>query len=123
VASETAAPAVVIDGKAIAARVREDVARDVAAFTARTGMKPGLATILVGDDPASAVYVAGKQRSSREVGIDPFDHRLPASAPQSDVEELIARLNADASVHGILCQLPVPDHMDGVHLTGLIDPG
>jgi methylenetetrahydrofolate dehydrogenase (NADP+) / methenyltetrahydrofolate cyclohydrolase len=113
----------IIDGKAIAAKVREEVARDVAAYTERTGRRPGLATILVGDDPASAIYVGGKQKASREVGIEPFDHRLPADADQAEVEALIERLNADDAVSGILCQLPVPDHMDGAHLTGLIDPG
>jgi len=115
--------ATIIDGKAIAARVREGVARDVEAFTARTGHRPGLATVLVGDDPASAIYVGGKQKASREVGIEPFDHRLPADASQDEVEALIERLNADDAVDGILCQLPVPAHMDGVHLTGLIDAG
>jgi methylenetetrahydrofolate dehydrogenase (NADP+) / methenyltetrahydrofolate cyclohydrolase len=113
--------ATIIDGKAIAARVREEVARDVEAFTARTGRRPGLATVLVGDDPASAIYVGGKQKASREVGIEPFDHRLPADASSEEVEALIERLNADPDVSGILCQLPVPDHLDGVHLTGLID--
>jgi methylenetetrahydrofolate dehydrogenase (NADP+)/methenyltetrahydrofolate cyclohydrolase len=113
----------IIDGKAIAAGVRKDVARDVEAFTARTGRRPGLATVLVGEDPASAIYVGGKQKASREVGIEPFDHRLPADADQAEVEALIERLNADDAVSGILCQLPVPAHMDGVHLTGLIDPG
>jgi methylenetetrahydrofolate dehydrogenase (NADP+)/methenyltetrahydrofolate cyclohydrolase len=113
----------IIDGKAIAARVREEVARDVAAFTAQTGRRPGLATILVGDDPASAVYVAGKQKASQEVGIAGFDHRLPADAAEDEVAELIARLNADDDVSGILCQLPVPAHMDGVKLTGMIAAG
>ncbi|MCW3048640.1 MAG: folD [Solirubrobacterales bacterium] len=113
----------IIDGKAIAARVREDVARDVAAFSAQTGRRPGLATILVGDDPASAVYVAGKQKAGAEVGIAAFDHRLPADAAEDEVAELIARLNADDDVSGILCQLPVPAHMDGVKLTGMIAPG
>jgi methylenetetrahydrofolate dehydrogenase (NADP+)/methenyltetrahydrofolate cyclohydrolase len=113
----------IIDGKALAARVREEVARDVAAFTAQTGRRPGLATILVGDDPASAVYVAGKQKASEEVGIAGFDHRLPADVAEDEVAELIARLNADDDVSGILCQLPVPPHMDGVKLTGMIAPG
>jgi methylenetetrahydrofolate dehydrogenase (NADP+)/methenyltetrahydrofolate cyclohydrolase len=113
----------IIDGKAIAARVRAEVARDVAAFTARTGRRPGLATVLVGEDPASAIYVGGKQKASREVGIEPYDHRLPADAPSSEVEALIERLNAEENVSGILCQLPVPAHLDGVHLTGLIDAG
>jgi methylenetetrahydrofolate dehydrogenase (NADP+)/methenyltetrahydrofolate cyclohydrolase len=117
------APAEIIDGRAVAARVRAEVARDVEAFAARAGRRPGLATILVGDDPASAIYVGGKQKACREVGIEPFDHRLPADASTAEVEALIERLNADDAVSGILCQLPVPDHLDGVRLTGMIDAG
>ena len=116
-----AVSAEIIDGKAIAAKVRAEVAGDVEAFVQRTGRRPGLATILVGDDPASAIYVGGKQKASREVGIEPFDHRLPADATTEQVEALIAQLNADDGVSGILCQLPVPEPLDGVHLTGLID--
>ena len=112
----------VIDGKQVAARVRAEVARDVAAFTERTGAPPGLATVLVGEDPASAVYVGGKQKACAEVGIRGFDHRLPADAPADEVEALIDRLNADEEVSGILCQLPVPAHLDGVALTGRISP-
>src|SRR6266498_1480479 len=112
----------IIDGKAVAARVRAEVARGVEAFVAEHGRPPGLATILVGDDPASAVYVGGKQKASAEVGIQAFDHRLAADAPEDDVIALIERLNADDEVSGIICQLPVPPHMDGVKLTGLIDP-
>ena len=111
----------IIDGRAIAARVRERVAADVAAFTDETGLQPGLATVLVGDDPASAVYVGGKQRASEEVGIAPFDHRLPADAPEEVVVELLQDLNAADAVSGILLQLPVPGHLDGTALTGLID--
>jgi methylenetetrahydrofolate dehydrogenase (NADP+) / methenyltetrahydrofolate cyclohydrolase len=113
----------IIDGKALAARVREQVATEVEAFAAEHGRPPGLATILVGDDPASAVYVGGKQRACAEVGIRGFDHRLAADTPEEDVIALIERLNADDDVSGILCQLPVPAHMDGVKLTGLVDPG
>jgi methylenetetrahydrofolate dehydrogenase (NADP+)/methenyltetrahydrofolate cyclohydrolase len=112
----------VIDGRAVAAEVRAAVAREVAEHVERTGRRPGLATVLVGDDPGSAVYVGGKQKASREVGIEPFDHRLPADSTSAEVEALIERLNADDAVSGILCQLPVPDHMDGVKITGLIDP-
>ena len=111
----------IIDGKAIAAKVREEVARDVAAFTERTGRRPGLATILVGEDPASAIYVANKRKSAGEVGIASFHHELPVDATTEQVEALIEQLNDDGDVSGILCQLPVPDHLDGVHLTGLID--
>jgi len=112
----------IIDGKAVAARLREEVAREVEAFVAETGRRPGLATILVGDDPASAVYIGGKQRASKEVGIEAFDHRVPATASEDEVAVLIERLNEDDAVSGILCQLPVPDHMDGLKLTGLISP-
>jgi methylenetetrahydrofolate dehydrogenase (NADP+)/methenyltetrahydrofolate cyclohydrolase len=113
----------IIDGKAIAARLRAKVAEDVAAFATEHGRPPGLATVLIGDDPASAVYVGGKQKASREVGIEPFDHRLPADTPRAEVVALLDRLNADPAVNGILVQLPVPDHLDGVELTGMVDPG
>ena len=112
----------IIDGKAVAARVRAEVGTGVQEFVAEHGRAPGLATILVGDDPASAVYVGGKQKASAEVGIQGFDHRLPADAAEDEVIALIERLNADDEVNGILCQLPVPPHMDGVKLTGLVDP-
>jgi methylenetetrahydrofolate dehydrogenase (NADP+)/methenyltetrahydrofolate cyclohydrolase len=104
----------------VAARVRAEVAGEVAAFSRRHGRVPGLATILVGDDPASAVYVAGKQKACAEVGMQGVNHPLPADAPQLEVEALIERCNADPGVSGILLQLPVPGHMDGVHLTGMI---
>jgi len=112
--------ATVIDGKAVAARVRAQVAEEVAAFSAEHGRVPGLATILVGDDPASAVYVGGKQKACAEVGMQGFNHPLPADTPQADVEALIEHLNADPEVSGILLQLPVPEPLDGVRLTGLI---
>jgi methylenetetrahydrofolate dehydrogenase (NADP+) / methenyltetrahydrofolate cyclohydrolase len=112
----------VIDGKAVAARVRAEVAEGVAEFTAQHGRPPGLATVLVGEDPGSAIYVAGKQRATAEVGMRGFDHRLAADATREQVVELLQQLNADPEVSGILCQLPVPDHLDGVELTGLIDP-
>jgi methylenetetrahydrofolate dehydrogenase (NADP+) / methenyltetrahydrofolate cyclohydrolase len=111
----------IIDGKATAARVRAEVAEQVAEFAAEHGRPPGLATILVGDDPASSVYVGGKQKASAEVGIQGFSHKLPGDADEQEVADLIEQLNADEAVSGILCQLPVPDHMDGVRLTGLID--
>lgn len=114
--------ATIIDGKAIAARVRARVARQVSAFSERTGRAPGLATVLVGEDPASAVYVGGKQRACAEVGMTPFDRRLPADAPHEQVAQLLDALNADPAVSGVLLQLPVPAHLDGPALTGLIDP-
>ena len=110
----------IIDGKAVAARVRAQVAQEVAAFTQRTGRTPGLATVLVGEDPASAVYVGGKQKACTEVGMRPFDERLPADASHEQVAQTLTRLNADPQVSGILLQLPVPGHLDGPSLTGLI---
>jgi methylenetetrahydrofolate dehydrogenase (NADP+)/methenyltetrahydrofolate cyclohydrolase len=113
----------VIDGKAVAARVRAQVGEGVAEFAAEQGRPPGLATMLVGEDPASAIYVGGKQKATAEVGMRGFDHRLAGDASREEVVELIGQLNADPAVSGILCQLPVPAHLDGVELTGLIDPG
>ena len=115
--------ATIIDGKAVAARVREEVAREVAAFEAELGHPPGLATVLVGDDPASEVYVSNKQRASQEVGIQAFDQRLAADVTQEEVAAGIRALNDDEAVSGILLQLPVPEHLDGDALTALIDPG
>ncbi|HLM86784.1 MAG TPA: bifunctional methylenetetrahydrofolate dehydrogenase/methenyltetrahydrofolate cyclohydrolase FolD [Solirubrobacteraceae bacterium] len=114
--------ATIIDGKAIAARVRAQVAREVEAFTRQVGRPPGLATVLVGEDPASAVYVGGKQRACSEVGMTPFDRRLPAESSFEEVAEELERLNGDRAVSGVLLQLPVPAHLDGAALTGLISP-
>ncbi|MGH2853663.1 MAG: bifunctional methylenetetrahydrofolate dehydrogenase/methenyltetrahydrofolate cyclohydrolase FolD [Solirubrobacteraceae bacterium] len=115
--------ATIIDGKAVAARVRTQVAEEVRAFSERAGRAPGLATVLVGEDPASAVYVAGKQRACAEVGIAPFDRRLPAESTHEEVAALLGTLNGDPAVSGVLLQLPLPAHLDGPALTGLIDPG
>jgi methylenetetrahydrofolate dehydrogenase (NADP+)/methenyltetrahydrofolate cyclohydrolase len=112
----------VIDGSAIAAQVRAEVAEEVAAWVAAGHDAPGLATVLVGDDAASAVYVGGKQKASAEVGIAGFDHRLPRDTPQGEVERLLRELNADPRVSGILLQLPTPPHIDGGALTSLIAP-
>jgi methylenetetrahydrofolate dehydrogenase (NADP+)/methenyltetrahydrofolate cyclohydrolase len=114
--------ATIIDGRAAAARVRAEVAEEVRAFAAEHGAPPGLATLLVGDDAASAIYVGGKQRATAEVGMAGFDVRLPADAPREDVVAELERLNDDPAVSGIICQLPVPAHLDGVELTGLIRP-
>jgi methylenetetrahydrofolate dehydrogenase (NADP+)/methenyltetrahydrofolate cyclohydrolase len=116
-------PTTIIDGKAIAARVRAGVAEEVRAFTKEGDHAPGLATVLVGDDPASAVYVGAKQRACLEVGMVPIDRRLPAGASFEQVAEELQGLNADAAVSGILLQLPVPEHLDGPALTAMIDPG
>jgi methylenetetrahydrofolate dehydrogenase (NADP+)/methenyltetrahydrofolate cyclohydrolase len=112
----------VIDGRAVAAALREQVASEVAAFTAEHGAPPGLATVLIGDDPASEIYVSSKRRTSAELGIESFHHPLPASVTEAEVLELIDQLNADPAVSGILCQLPVPAHLNGVVITNRIDP-
>ena len=114
--------ATVIDGKAVAARVREGIAREVGELLERGEARPGLATIIIGDDPASAIYVGAKQRACAEVGVEGFDHRRPADVGRDEVAGLIERLNADEAVNGILLQLPVPAPLDGNELTALIDP-
>jgi methylenetetrahydrofolate dehydrogenase (NADP+) / methenyltetrahydrofolate cyclohydrolase len=101
----------IIDGKAMAAEVRAEVAGTVSDLAAR-GVTPGLATVLVGDDPASRVYVASKRKACAEVGIKAWDHDLPASVSQQHLLDLLANLNDDASVHGILVQLPLPEHIE-----------
>jgi methylenetetrahydrofolate dehydrogenase (NADP+)/methenyltetrahydrofolate cyclohydrolase len=101
----------IIDGKAIAAEVRSDVAR-VAAELSDRGVIPGLATVLVGDDPASKIYVSAKRKACAEAGIKAWDHDLPASTSQADLLRLLDDLNQDPAVHGILVQLPLPEHVD-----------
>jgi methylenetetrahydrofolate dehydrogenase (NADP+)/methenyltetrahydrofolate cyclohydrolase len=114
--------ATIIDGAAVAASVREQVAQDVAAFVERAGRAPGLATILVGDDPASAIYVAGKRKASAEVGIADHHQHLSADATQEEVAAAIEAGNRDPEISGILLQLPVPDGLDGAALTATISP-
>jgi methylenetetrahydrofolate dehydrogenase (NADP+)/methenyltetrahydrofolate cyclohydrolase len=110
----------IIDGKAIAQQVREEVRAEVAAWVEAGHRAPGLATVLVGDDPASAVYVGGKQRASAEVGIEGFDHRLPQDTSHQEVERILRELDADPAVSGILLQLPTPPQVDGGALSELI---
>ena len=112
-----------IDGKAIAQDVRAQVARDVAAWVEQGHEPPGLATVLVGDDPASALYVGNKQKASAEVGIAGFDHRLAQDASHEEVDALLRELAADPRVSGILLQLPTPPQVDGAALAALIPPG
>lgn len=102
----------IIDGKAIAAEVRQKVAEDVAALVAAGKPKPGLATVLVGEDPASQVYVRSKIRACEQAGIESFGHKLPETASQEEVEGLVKELNADQRVNGILVQLPLPSGLD-----------
>lgn len=101
-----------LDGLALAEKVRLGVKEEVAAWVASGKPAPGLATVLVGDNPASAVYVRSKQKACAEVGIESFGHNLPATATQAEVEELVKSLNADPRVNGILVQLPLPAHLD-----------
>jgi methylenetetrahydrofolate dehydrogenase (NADP+) / methenyltetrahydrofolate cyclohydrolase len=108
----------IIDGKAVAAKVREEVRREVEAMERR----PGLATILVGDDPASDVYVRMKREDSAEVGIESFHHEPGGDIPPEELADLIRSLNADDRVDGILLQLPLPDHLDQDEFISLIDP-
>jgi methylenetetrahydrofolate dehydrogenase (NADP+)/methenyltetrahydrofolate cyclohydrolase len=110
-----------IDGRAVAATLRAELAGDVAAFIARHGRPPGLATVLVGEDPGSTVYVGMKHRECEAIGIASFDHRLAADTGESELVELIERLNADPAVSGVLIQLPLPGDLDGVKLPGLVD--
>jgi len=112
----------VIDGKAHAQRVRDALAGEVARFTEQAGAPPGLATVLVGDDPASDVYVSNKQRACAAAGIAGFDHRLAPDAPADEVATLLRALDADPAVSGILLQLPLPEHLDARALTELIGP-
>jgi methylenetetrahydrofolate dehydrogenase (NADP+) / methenyltetrahydrofolate cyclohydrolase len=112
----------VIDGKAVAADVRARVAAEVEEFVAEHNVRPGLATVLVGDDPASHVYVRNKRTASEEVGIASIHHELSASTSQEELAELLGALNDDYAVSGILLQLPVPDQIDGDAMTALIDP-
>jgi methylenetetrahydrofolate dehydrogenase (NADP+)/methenyltetrahydrofolate cyclohydrolase len=120
VRSIQAVSAEIIDGKTIAAAVRAEVAEQVVEFREQTNRVPGLATVLVGDDPGSAVYVGGKQRACAEVGMNPFDVRLPADASFERVAAALDELAADDAVSGILMQLPVPPQLDGPTLTNMI---
>lgn len=112
----------VIDGKAFAAGVRAQVAAHVARLREEQGLQPGLAVVLVGEDPASQVYVRNKHASTVEVGMASFEHRLPAETGEAELLALIARLNADPAVHGILVQLPLPGHLDSDLVINAIDP-
>ena len=113
----------IIDGKAFAAAVRARVASHVPSFRNRTGRVPGLATVLVGEDPASQVYVRSKGRATREAGMLGFEHKLAANTSQDDLIALVAQLNADPAVDGTLVQLPLPDGMDEQAVIAAIDPG
>jgi len=102
----------IIDGKEASARLKDAVAKAVADLKAKHGLVPGLATVLVGEDPASQVYVASKQKTAHALGMNSVQHTLPADVPEAEVIKLLQSLNADKNVHGILVQLPVPKHID-----------
>ncbi len=112
----------IIDGKAYAAGLRARVAHQVAVLKAEKGVTPGLAVVLVGDDPASQVYVRSKTKQTNEAGMAGFDHVLPGDTPESDLLALVARLNADPAVHGILVQLPLPGHIASSRIIAAMDP-
>jgi methylenetetrahydrofolate dehydrogenase (NADP+)/methenyltetrahydrofolate cyclohydrolase len=111
-----------IDGKALALQVRERLATESAAVLAKIGMRPGLATILVGDDPASHLYVKSKQKACDAAGIYIDDHKLPASTTQAELLSLIEKKNADPRIHGILVQLPLPKHIDSKVVLEAVSP-
>lgn len=115
-------PAQLIDGKAIAQSVRAEVKGKVEEFSARTGVRPCLATVLVGDDPASGVYVRSKGKACREVGMLSRQIDLPASTSQEKLLEIVEGLNAEEAVHAILVQLPLPDQIDETRVIESIDP-
>ncbi len=114
--------ATIIDGKAYAEGLRARIAGGVAAFVAQMGRKPGLAVVLVGEDPASQVYVRAKGKATLETGMASFEHRLDAATSQAELLALVARLNADPAVDGILVQLPLPAHIDEAAVIAAIDP-
>ncbi len=112
----------IIDGKAIAADLRGKVAAEVRRLTAEHGLVPGLAVVLVGENPASAAYVRTKSKQTTEAGMRSFDHRLPETASEADVLAVVQKLNADAAVHGILVQLPLPGRIESHNVLAAIDP-
>lgn len=112
----------IIDGKAFAQDVRARVAEHVARIKEANGITPGLAVVLVGDDPASEVYVRSKGKATVEAGMNSYEHRLPADTSEPELLALIGRLNADPAVHGILVQLPLPSHLDSNLVINTIDP-
>ena len=112
----------IIDGKAVASSVREEVSAEAEAFRTRLGRRPGLATVLVGDDPASATYVRNKRKTSVECGIDSIAHELPATTSQRELLALVEQLNARDDADGILVQLPLPAHIDAAAVLDAMDP-
>ena len=112
----------IIDGKAFAANLRESLARRTGVLKEKHGLVPGLAVVLVGEDPASQVYVRNKDKQTVEVGFQSFEHKLDADTPEADLLALVEKLNGDEAVHGILVQLPLPGHIDSQKVLDSIDP-
>lgn len=112
----------IIDGKKIASQILEEVSSGVNEFRKQTGISPGLAVVLIGEDPASQIYVRNKVKSAREVGLISIEYRLPADSSQQVVDQLIDKLNRDDSVHGILVQLPLPEHLNANSIIDSINP-
>ena len=112
----------IIDGKAFAADVRARVAEQVATLKADHDITPGLAVVLVGEDPASQVYVRNKGKQTIEAGMNSYEHKLEDTTPEADLLALVEKLNADPAVHGILVQLPLPDHINEAKVLATIDP-
>ena len=112
----------IIDGNAISAKIRQELAVDIEAMKKKTGVVPGLAVVLAGDNPASLTYVRNKNKAARRIGMHSEQHTLPSTAQLSDVLEILLKLNSDPSIHGILVQLPLPSHIDGNAVLNAIDP-
>ena len=112
----------IIDGKAISASIREQIKQDTKGFITKTGVKPGLAVILVGEDPASKIYVRNKKKACEDVGFQSCEFLKPDETPEVVLKELIEKLNRDPAVHGILCQLPLPKHIDEKSVIETISP-
>lgn len=115
-------PSAILDGKGLAERVRGELAGEVAEFRDRTGITPGLSVVLVGEDPASRVYVRNKENAVKAAGMNGEVVRLPAESTQAEVLATVDRLNADPAVHGILVQLPLPKHLDSTEIIDRVDP-
>ena len=115
------AEAKIIDGKAFAERLRSRIAEEVAELKGKHGLQPGLAVVLVGEDPASKIYVRSKEEQTEQVGMRSIGHRLPVDVPEAELLDLVGKLNADKSVHGILVQFPVPEHLSQAAIVARID--
>ena len=112
----------IIDGKAVAKEVRKEIKEEVEGLERRWGMAPGLAVVLVGDDPASHIYVRNKEKACKEVGIKSYEHLLPETVSEKELLSLVHSLNKDKNVHGILVQLPLPAHIRSERIIEAISP-